>query len=63
LAELVRVWPNFNLFVPGIHTLSPKAGDSSGPLHYVATSLTYAVAYSALLLLCAALIFRKRDLL
>jgi Cu-processing system permease protein len=63
LHELVRVWPNFNLFVPGPRTLAARVGDLSAPLGYLLSSMAYAVLYSAILLLCAAWIFRKRDFL
>jgi Cu-processing system permease protein len=63
LRELVRVWPNFNLFVPGSHTLSGAVDGLGGPSAYVASSMGYAVLYSALLLACAAWVFRKRDFL
>lgn len=60
LRALVHVWPNFNLFVPGQHTLTAGSHDSE-PLVYVATSMGYAVLYSAVLLTAAAFIFRRRD--
>jgi Cu-processing system permease protein len=60
LRALVHVWPNFNLFVPGLHTLTSHEGERSPGL-YVTTSMTYAVLYSALLLLAATSIFRRRD--
>ena len=63
LRELVRVWPNFNLFVPGSHTLTVKADQLGGPALYVASSMGYAMLYSALLLACAAWVFRRRDFL
>ena len=63
LRELVRVWPNFNLFVPGSHTLSVSSDELGGPALYVASSMGYAALYSALLLVCAAWVFRKRDFL
>lgn len=63
LRELVRVWPNFNLFVPGNHTLVGMADTLGGPLAYLASSMGYAVLYSALLLAFAAWVFRKRDFL
>jgi ABC-type transport system involved in multi-copper enzyme maturation permease subunit len=63
LHELVRVWPNFNLFVPGNHTLTSTAEAVGGPASYLASSMAYAVLYSALLLGFAALVFRKRDFL
>jgi Cu-processing system permease protein len=61
LRKVVRVWPNFNLFVPGPHTLHGQLPGGAGPSTYVASSMAYAVLYSALLLLVAALIFRRRD--
>jgi len=63
LRQLVKVWPNFNLFVPGQHTLSPEVHDLSGQIGYVLSSMTYATLYSALLLLCATYVFSKRDFL
>lgn len=60
LRQLVHVWPNFNLFVPGRSTLM---GDVSAVLGYVSSSMAYALAYSAVLLALAALIFRRRDFL
>lgn len=62
LRGVVHVWPNFNLFVPGNNTLSVSAG-SSTPFGYVASSMSYALLYSAILLTVAALIFRRRDFL
>jgi Cu-processing system permease protein len=62
LRWLTRVWPNFNLFVPGSHTLS--TGEAlAGPAAYVASSMGYAALYSSLLLVCAAWVFQKRDFL
>jgi Cu-processing system permease protein len=63
LKGLVEVWPNFNLFVPGANTLNNPLAAGAGPLSYVVTSMAYAVSYSAVLLLLAALIFRRRDFL
>jgi hypothetical protein len=60
---VVRVWPNFNLFVPGQHTLGTRLDDVSGQLGYVLSSMGYAALYSAVLLLFATLIFNKRDFL
>jgi len=62
LRGVVHVWPNFNLFVPGHDTLSVSVG-SNNPLGYVASTMTYALIYSAILLTVAALIFRRRDFL
>ena len=63
LQKLVRVWPNFNLFVPGRHTLGATLDDLAGPARYVLSSMTYAALSSALLLTIAAYIFRRRDFL
>jgi hypothetical protein len=63
LQGLVRVWPNFNLFVPGSHTLTGSSAELGGPAWYVASSMGYATLYSALLLACASWVFRKRDFL
>ncbi|HEX2676271.1 MAG TPA: ABC transporter permease subunit [Polyangiales bacterium] len=63
LKKLVHVWPNFNVFVPGRHTLEAKVDAFGGPLAYVAQSMGYAVLYSAVLLTFASLIFRRRDFL
>jgi hypothetical protein len=63
LRELVRVWPNFKVFVPGSHTLTGSIDPLGGPAMYVASSMLYAFMYSALLLACAAWVFRRRDFL
>jgi ABC-type transport system involved in multi-copper enzyme maturation permease subunit len=60
LRKLVHVWPNFNLFVPGRSTLT---ADGGAVLGYLSSSMAYALAYSAVLLVVAALIFRRRDFL
>jgi ABC-type transport system involved in multi-copper enzyme maturation permease subunit len=62
LKVVVHFWPNFNLFVPGRHALGAHAADA-GALAYVATCMAYALAYSAVLLAAAAMIFRRRDFL
>ena len=62
LRELGRVWPNFNLFVPGRHTLEVELS-GAGPVSYVANNLVYAVTYSFVLLVLASLIFRRRNFL
>ena len=61
LKLLVKVWPNFNLFVPGRHTLEMQLTQSATPLTYVGTTLGYAVAYATVVLVLAAWIFRRRD--
>lgn len=63
LAALAEIWPNFNLFVPGRHTLSTYAEGMGGPWTYVAQSLGYGAIYTALVLTAAAFIFRRRDFL
>lgn len=62
LKLLVHVWPNFNLFVPGRNALMSHAADASGA-GYVLASMGYAVLYSTVLLVAAAMIFRRRDFL
>ena len=56
---LPEIIPNFNLFVPGRHTLSSP--DAGGAWPYVADALLHASASTALLLIAAALVFRRRD--
>jgi Cu-processing system permease protein len=63
LKQLVKVWPNFDLFVPGRHTLETQLGAGVGPLSYVANEMVYAAAYSFVVLTLAALIFERRDFL
>lgn len=63
LRAVAEVVPNFNLFVPGRHTLTTEVAGSGGPWAYVGTSLGYAVLYSAVVLALGALIFRRRDFL
>jgi Cu-processing system permease protein len=67
LREVVKIWPNFNLFVPGRHALETALGSANslagGPLAYVANAALYAAAYAAIVLTLASLVFRRRDLL
>jgi Cu-processing system permease protein len=63
LKLVAQVVPNFNLFVPGRFTFETQIDATAGPLSYMATSLGYAVLYSAVLLTIAAILFRRRDLL
>ena len=63
LKEVARVWPNFNLFVPGRHTLEVALTSDAGPLSYVANAYAYAIAYAAVALILASLIFQRRDFL
>lgn len=63
LRWLAEVVPNFNLFVPGRHTLVTRTSDYAEPLAYVATSMGYAILYAGATLFIAALIFRRRDFL
>lgn len=59
LHGLGRVVPNFNLFVPGQHTLT-AAGGMAGP--YVLHTTVYGAVYSVAVLGVAAWIFSRRDL-
>lgn len=61
LKHLVWYWPNFHLFVPGRHTLEVELAGGAGPATYVVNTLIYAGCYSAVVLVLAALIFRRRD--
>ena len=61
LREVVRVWPNFNLFVPGAHALDQQLSAAAKPVGYVLSSMSYAFLYSTLLLAFAAWVFRRRD--
>jgi ABC-type transport system involved in multi-copper enzyme maturation permease subunit len=63
LKQLGKVWPNFNLFVPGRHTLEVQLGEGAGPLSYVVNNMIYAAAYSCVVLVLAALIFQRRNFL
>ena len=63
LRQLAKVWPNFDLFVPGRHTLETQLTSSAGPLSYVANNMLYAVAYGFVVLVLAAFIFQRRDFL
>jgi Cu-processing system permease protein len=63
LKVLAEIVPNFNLFVPGRHTLETPIDAVAGPLSYVGTTLAYTAIYSAILLLLASLFFQRRDFL
>jgi Cu-processing system permease protein len=63
LHVLARVLPNFHLFVPGRHALTGEVPIEGGLALYLATTMGYALVYSAILLGLAALIFRRRDFL
>ncbi len=54
LRATAKVVPNLNLFVPG-----PQTADE--PWGYVAQAMTYSAVYTAILLILAASIFRRRD--
>ena len=56
LHGIAKVVPNFNLYVPHSSTLEK-------PWPYVGTSLAYSVAYTSILLIFAAFLFRRRDFL
>ncbi|QQR91652.1 MAG: ABC transporter permease [Myxococcales bacterium] len=60
---LAEVVPNFSLYVPGYRALSLQLHDQGGAVQYLGMTLGYTVFYSAILLLFAALLFRKRDFL
>lgn len=62
LKQLGKVWPNFNLFVPGRHTLEAQLGDA-GPVTYLLNNMLYAASYSCVILVLAALIFQRRNFL
>jgi len=62
LKVLAKVWPNFDLFVPGRHTLETQLA-GAGPLTYVANNMLYAVAYGFVVLVLASFIFQRRDFL
>jgi ABC-type transport system involved in multi-copper enzyme maturation permease subunit len=62
LKVLAKVWPNFDLFVPGRHTLETQLA-GAGPLHYVANNMLYAVSYGFVVLVLASFIFQRRDFL
>ena len=69
-AELVRqllrgvatVVPNLQLYVPTRYALLPAGDDGSRVLGYLANATSYAVLYATVLLVLAARIFRRRDL-
>jgi Cu-processing system permease protein len=63
LRLLARIVPNFHLFVPGRHVLTQEVPLEGGLLVYLATTIGYALAYAAVLLTFAALVFRRRDFL
>jgi ABC-type transport system involved in multi-copper enzyme maturation permease subunit len=63
LRDVARVWPNFNVFVPGRHTLEVTLMQGAGPVSYVANTMLYAAAYSIVVLIVAAIVFRRRDFL
>jgi Cu-processing system permease protein len=56
-----EVLPNLQLYVPGRTLLAGQSKVELWP--YVATSAGYGVLYAALLLICAAFIFQRRDFL
>jgi len=62
LEGVVRVCPNFALFVPGRATLVAANDDFGGPWTYVSGAAVYALLYAVLLLVVSSLLFRRRDL-
>jgi ABC-type transport system involved in multi-copper enzyme maturation permease subunit len=63
LQGLSYIAPNLNLFVPGRHTLLEHAEGYGGAFAYVGSSMLYGVLYAAIVLVAAALVFRRRDFL
>jgi ABC-type transport system involved in multi-copper enzyme maturation permease subunit len=63
LKQLAKVWPNFDLFVPGRHTLETQLTAGAGPISYVANNMLYAISYGFVVLVLASLIFKRRDFL
>ncbi len=61
LAGLARVLPNLHLFVPSRPQLIPD-DPSQHAVTYVLENATYAALYAAVLLVAAAALFRRRDL-
>lgn len=62
LHGLAWVVPNFHLFVPSMHALSPTHGAELSPAAYVGQSMCYAVVYATALLVVASAVFERRDL-
>ncbi len=63
LRVLSRVVPNFHLFVPGRHVLTGEVAVEGGLGVYLGTTMAYALVYAAILLIAAAIVFRRRDFL
>ncbi|MFO0648524.1 MAG: ABC transporter permease subunit [Polyangiales bacterium] len=61
LEGIARVIPNLHLFVPSRPVLMPD-DPSRTPLSWVLQSTAYAGLYAGVLLACASLLFRRRDL-
>lgn len=61
LRVLARIVPNFDLFVPGRHVLTGEVEVAGGLGAYLGTTMGYAVVYAGVLLVLAALVFRRRD--
>ncbi|HEY8429085.1 MAG TPA: ABC transporter permease subunit [Sandaracinaceae bacterium] len=61
LRVLARIVPNFHLFVPGRHVLTGEVEVEGGLGAYLATTMAYALVYATILLVLAALVFRRRD--
>jgi Cu-processing system permease protein len=59
----LHVVPNLSLYVPPRDALAVASEGHGGPLGYVANALAYAGLYSAVVLVLAALVFRRRDFL
>ena len=63
LQGVVRVVPNFHLFVPGRRALTLGLAEHGGVWTYVGQTLAYGALYATVLLVLASLIFRRRDFL
>jgi len=63
LGVIGRVIPNFHLFYPGRGALTGETEIPGGVAAYLATTMGYGVAYAAVMLIAAMLIFRRRDFL
>ncbi len=63
LRALARVVPNFHLFVPGRHVLTGEVEVDGGLGAYLGATMAYGTVYAAILLVAAAIVFRRRDFL
>ncbi|MEZ4256609.1 MAG: ABC transporter permease subunit [Polyangiales bacterium] len=63
LHGLAHIVPNFDSFVPGRNTLIAEHAKFGGDIAYVGATMAYAVLYTVIILMLAAVIFRRRDFL